>query len=81
MNNNYFNYRNFAGALIDHSRELGMRLEEPVSVEFQQRGQPNDHFFKGLVKKHKNLELIMVILPRKGAGYGYGVCIDIGTMI
>ena len=59
--------------LTKHSGSLGMRIAQPCDVVFQQRGEATGQFLKRLVLKHKRLELIVVILPKKGADSGYGM--------
>ena len=65
--------RKFTSELTRHSSSVGMSMAEPYAVEFQPRRQSAEQFFNALMRKYNNLELIMAILPKKGAGSGYGV--------
>ena len=49
-----------------------MRVEEPSDVEFQKRGETVEQSLKNVVSKHRGLQLLVVILLKKGAGSGYG---------
>ena len=70
---NVFPYsRGFTDELVKHSCSLGMRMDEPHDVVFQPRGKSTELFLEHLLSQHRNLQLIMVILPKKGAGSGYG---------
>jgi eukaryotic translation initiation factor 2C len=61
----------FTDELTQHSHSLGMRMEYPCKVEYQPQGHSAELFFGHLIKKYEKLELIMTILPKKGAGSGY----------
>ena len=59
--------------LARHSQSLGMKITEPCDVVFQPRGKAVGRFLEDLVSKYKGLQLIVVILPKKGADSGYGM--------
>ena len=57
---------------MDHSSRLGMAIRhEPVVVYQKRREAPKD-MFDSLRRENPNLQLIMAVLPKKGAGSGYG---------
>ncbi|CAI8030664.1 Protein argonaute-2 (Fragment), partial [Geodia barretti] len=63
----------FMEKLARHSQSLGMKITEPCDVVFQPRGKAVGRFLEDLVSKYKGLQLIVVILPKKGADSGYGM--------
>lgn len=64
--------RKFISRLMDHSSKLGMTISnEPVVVCQDRREAPKD-MFDSLRRKNPHLQLIMAVLPKKGAGSGYG---------
>ena len=66
-------YRDFMQKLARHSHSLGMKINQPCDMVFQPRGKAAGRFLEDLVSKYKGLQLIVVILPKKGADSGYGM--------
>jgi hypothetical protein len=59
--------------LARHSHSLGMKINRHCDMVFQPRGKAAGRFLEDLVSKYKGLQLIVVILPKKGADSGYGM--------
>ena len=57
---------------MEHSHKLGMPIHEEPVVVYQRRGQSLRDLFSSIKQKNHKLQLIMVVLPKKEAGSGYG---------
>ena len=57
---------------MEHSHKLGMPIHNEPVVVYQRRGQSPRDMFGSIRQKNCNLQLIMVVLPKKEAGSGYG---------
>ena len=69
----YLPCRDFMAKLSRLSDSLGMKIAAPCDVVFKPRMKATMPFLEEIVLKHKKLELIVVILPKKGADSGYGM--------
>ena len=47
-------------------------MKSPCDMVCQERGQSTEDVFHHLMSKYGSLQMIMVILPNKGADSGYG---------
>lgn len=74
-------HRDFTDKLAKHSHSLGMWMERPCDIVFQQEGKLPKFLLEELVLKHQHLQLVMVILPKKGAGSGYGMYVNPALLI
>lgn len=66
------NLRAFVGNLLRMGRERGMKMQPPVELlEFQNSHDVDpETLFKQLKGKHKNIQMIMVVLPKSKELYG-----------
>ena len=67
----------FTDCLTHQSRAVGMTIHNKPYIEDQNRRRDIsiDQVLDSLKKRLKGLQLILVILPKKGSGSGYGMCL------